>query len=60
MGGIGSGGARPGAGRPREDKEKVSLCLPIWLLDRARRESRTKGESLSAYLSEIMEKGMER
>lgn len=60
MGGIGSGGARKGAGRKPEGKERVTLCLPDWLLSLARSESIRRGESLSAYLGGVMEKGMER
>lgn len=60
MGGIGSGGARRGAGRKPEGKERVTLCLPDWLLRMARHESHHQQRSLSAYLSEVMEKGMER
>ncbi len=42
MGGIGSGGAREGAGRKTTDGEprtKISVTLPTWLLSMVRDEA---------------------
>ena len=61
MGGIGSGGARQGAGRKTidgEPRQGVSLTLPVWLLSAARDEADRLRLSLSAYITEKLEKGM--
>lgn len=63
MGGIGSGGARDGAGRKTIDGEprtKISLTLPTWLLDLIRDEADRRRQSTSLLITELLTKGIER
>lgn len=63
MGGIGSGGARKNAGRKPEDgqpRAKISLSIPSWLLDLIQAEARRKEIPVSALITELITKGIER
>lgn len=63
MGGIGSGGARDGAGRKTIDGEprtKISLTLPTWLLNLIRDEADCRRQSTSLLITELLTKGIER
>lgn len=63
MGGIGSGGAREGAGRKTADGEprtKISLTIPTWLLNLVRDEAARRKESTSQLITEFLTKGLER
>lgn len=63
MGGIGSGGARRNAGRKAEDgqpRAKISLSIPSWLLDLIQTEARRKEIPVSALITELITKGLER
>lgn len=63
MGGIGSGGAREGAGRKSADGEprtKVSVTLPTWLLNMVRDEACRRKMSNSQLITEFLTKGVER
>ncbi|OKY84267.1 MAG: hypothetical protein BHV69_09565 [Bacteroidales bacterium 52_46] len=63
MGGIGSGGARDGAGRKTIDGEprtKISLTLPTWLLNLIRDEADRRRQSTSLLITELLTKGIER
>lgn len=62
MGGIGSGGAREGAGRKTEDGEprtKISVTLPTWLLSMVRDEADRLKISASQLITELITKGLE-
>lgn len=62
MGGIGSGGARDGAGRKTFDGEprtKISLTLPTWLLTMVRDEADHRRVSTSQLITEFLTKGIE-
>lgn len=63
MGGIGSGGAREGAGRKTVDGEprtKISVTLPTWLLNLIRDEAARRKVSTSKLITEFLTKGLER
>lgn len=63
MGGIGSGGAREGAGRKTVDGEartKISVTLPTWLLNLIRDEADRRKVSTSQLITEFLTKGLER
>lgn len=63
MGGIGSGGAREGAGRKTTDGEprtKISVTLPTWLLILVRDEADRRKVSASQLITELITKGLER
>lgn len=63
MGGIGSGGAREGAGRKTVDGEprtKISVTLPTWLLNLIRDEAARRKFSTSQLITEFLTKGLER
>ena len=63
MGGIGSGGAREGAGRKTVDGEpraKSSVTLPTWLLNLIRDEAARRKVSTSQLITEFLTKGFER
>lgn len=63
MGGIGSGGAREGAGRKTQDGEprtKISVTLPTWLLSLVRDEADRRIISASQLITELVTKGLER
>ncbi len=58
MGGIGSGGARENAGRPRIDteaRETVTLTLPPRLLRHLREAAGQKGVSVSQMVTDLLE-----
>lgn len=57
MGGIGSGGAREGAGRKtidRDPRTKISVTLPTWLLSLLRDEADRQGVSASQLITEML------
>lgn len=61
MGGIGSGGARDGAGRKPIDgtpRAKVSFSVPQWLIDQVRDEAARQKISTSQLLTDFIVKGM--
>lgn len=63
MGGIGSGGARPGAGRKTQDGEpraRISITLPVWLLAMIRNEADRRKISASQQITDLIKKGLER
>jgi hypothetical protein len=63
MGGIGSGGAREGAGRKTIDGEprtKISVTLPTWLLTLIRDEADLRKVSTSQLISDFLKRGVER
>lgn len=63
MGGIGSGGAREGAGRKTvegEPRTKISVTLPTWLLNLIRDEAARRKVSTSQLITEFLTKGLER
>ena len=63
MGGIGSVGAREGAGRKTQDGEprtKISVTLPTWLLSLVRDEADSRKISASQLITELVTKGLER
>ena len=63
MGGIGSGGAREGAGRKTHDGEprtKISVTLPAWLLTMIRDEADRQRISASQLITDFIMKGIER
>ncbi len=63
MGGIGSGGAREGAGRKTVDGEprtKISVTLPTWLLNLIRDEAARRKVSTTQLITEFLTKGLER
>lgn len=62
MGGIGSGGAREGAGRKTLDGEprtKISVTLPTWLLTMIRDEADRRKLPTSQLMTELLTKGIE-
>lgn len=61
MGGIGSGGARDGAGRKASDgtRTKISVRIPTWLADLIKDEARLRRVSTSQQLTEFLMKGVE-
>lgn len=63
MGGIGTGGAREGAGRKTicgEPRTKISLTLSTWLLNLIRDEADRRKLSASQLITEFLTKGLER
>ena len=63
MGGIGSGGAREGAGRKTIDgapRVKISVTLPGALLSELRHEADSRKTSASQLITELITKGLER
>ena len=61
MGGIGSGGARTGAGRKAIEgapREKISVSLPGWLIDLIRAEAVRREISASQLITELLMKGI--
>ena len=63
MGGIGSGGAREGAGRKTIDGEprsRISLTLPTWIVSEARDDAARRRISVSQYMTELITKGLGR
>lgn len=63
MGGIGSGGARDGAGRKTTDgapRTKVSVTLPTWLLSMIRDEADRQQRPVSNLITDLITKGIER
>ncbi len=63
MGGIGSGGAREGAGRKTIDgdpRTKISVTLPTWMLNLIRDEAARRRASTSQLITEFITKGLER
>lgn len=61
MGGIGSGGAREGAGRKATDgtRTKISARIPVWLVDRIKDEAARRKVSISQLITEFLTKGLE-
>ena len=62
MGGIGSGGAREGAGRKTIDgdpRTKISVTLPTWLLLMLRDEADRRKIPTSQLITELITKGLE-
>ena len=62
MGGIGSGGARDGAGRKALDgapRTKISVTLPTWLLSLIRDEAARRKVPASQLITEFLMKGLE-
>lgn len=62
MGGIGSGGAREGAGRKTLDGEprmKISVTLPVSLVSGLRHRADVSGVSVSQLITELIKKGLE-
>ena len=62
MGGIGSGGAREGAGRKPIDgtpRAKVSFSVPEWLIEHVRDEAARRKMSTSQLLTDLIEKGLD-
>lgn len=60
MSGYGSGGARENAGRKSLDGEpraKVSVTLPVWLLQVIRKEAELRKISVSEMTTELLKKG---
>ncbi len=63
MGGYGSGGSRKGAGRKPIDgvaRAKVSVNIPVWLLDSIRDEAARKKVSISQQITDLLTKRLER
>lgn len=63
MGGIGSGGAREGAGRKTIDGEprtKISVTLPTGMLNTLRDEAARRKMSTSSYITQLLLKVVER
>lgn len=63
MGGIGSGGARDGAGRKTIDGERrgrISVSLPAEMLDGLREEGNRRGLPVSQVITELIRRGLER
>lgn len=63
MGGIGSGGARIGAGRKPmlgETKAKVSVSMPQDMINQLRDEADRRKLPLSHLITELITKGLER
>lgn len=62
MGGIGSGGAREGAGRKATDgaRTKISARVPVWLVDLIKDEAACRKVSTSQLITEFLTKGLER
>lgn len=62
MGGIGSGGAREGSGRKPLDGErvKISVRLPVWVLNLIKSEAERRQLSTSQLITELLTKGLER
>ncbi len=62
MGGIGSGGAREGAGRKATDglRAKISARVPVWLVDLIKDEAVRRKVSTSQLITEFLTKGLER
>lgn len=61
MGGIGSGGAREGAGRKAIDgaRTKISARVPVWLVDLIKDEAARRKVSTSQLITEFLTKGLE-
>jgi hypothetical protein len=62
MGGIGSGGAREGAGRKTIDGEprtRITVTLPTGLLSIVRDEAERRNISTSQLLSDYLRKGLQ-
>lgn len=62
MGGIGSGGARDGAGRRPLDgspRVKISVSVPEWLLSIVRDEADRLRVPTSQYITYLITKGLE-
>jgi predicted DNA-binding ribbon-helix-helix protein len=62
MGGIGSGGARDGAGRKCIDgipRAKVSFTVPEWLIELIRKSAERRKISTSQLITEILEKSVD-
>lgn len=62
MGGIGSGGAREGAGRRATDgaRTKISVRIPVWLVDLIKEEADHRRVSTSQQITDFLMKGVER
>lgn len=63
MGGIGSGGARIGAGRKPEGgepKEKITVRVPLWLADLIHGEAARRRTSVASIAAELIRKGAEK
>lgn len=62
MGGIGSGGAREGAGRKATDgaRSKISVRIPVWLVDMIREEADRRKVSTSRQITDLLIKGAEK
>lgn len=62
MGGIGSGGAREGAGRKATDgaRAKISARIPMWLVDLIKDEAARRKVSTSQQINDLLTKGLER
>lgn len=62
MGGIGSGGAREGAGRKATDgaRTKISIRIPVWLVDLIKEEADRRRVSTSQQITDFLMKGVER
>jgi hypothetical protein len=61
MGGIGSGGARDGAGRKPIDgvpRAKVSFSVPQYLIDQVRELAERQKISTSQLVTELLEKAL--
>ena len=62
MGGLGSGGAREGAGRKATGgaRTKISARVPVWLVDLIKDEAARRKVSTSQLITEFLTKGLER
>lgn len=61
MGGIGSGGAREGAGRKTIDgspRVRISITLPKWQLSQLHCEADRRGISTSGLITELLTKNL--
>ena len=62
MGGIGSGGAREGAGRKAVEgtRVKISARIPEWLICQIKAEAERQQISTSQLIINLLKKGLER
>lgn len=60
MGGIGSGGAREGAGRKALEgaRVKVSARIPAWIMELVLTEADRRRVSVSCMITELLTKGL--
>ena len=62
MGGIGSGGAREGAGRKAVEgtRVKISARVPEWIVNRIKSDAERQQISTSQLIINLLKKGLER